>query len=167
VEGWIDVSSRDQLIIWLNDAYAMEKALEEVLERHAKDAEGHPDVHARIMRHIDETRGQAATVRGCIESLGGSPSSAKNALAGIFGAMQGMATKPAKDTMVKNALADFATEQFEIACYKALIQSARALGEEEIALKLTGILRQEEEMAAFLEAKLPVAVSEALAEAQA
>jgi ferritin-like metal-binding protein YciE len=69
--------------------------------------------------------------------------------------------------MVKNALADFATEQFEIACYKALIQSARALGEEEIALKLTGILRQEEEMAAFLEAKLPVAVSEALAEAQA
>ncbi|RKS05127.1 ferritin-like metal-binding protein YciE [Nocardiopsis sp. Huas11] len=159
------MSSREQLIIWLNDAYAMEKALEDVLERHAKDAKDHPDVHERIVRHIEETRGQAETVRGCIESLGGSPSVAKNTFADVLGAMQGVVTKPAKDTMVKNALADFATEQFEIACYRALIHSARVLGEEEIALKLTGILRQEEDMAAFLEEKLPIAVNEVLAQA--
>lgn len=159
------MSSREQLITWLNDAYAMEKALEVTLERHAKDAEDHPDVHARITRHIEETREQAETVRGCVESLGGSVSAGKSALAGFFGAVQGMANKPAKDTMVKNALADFAAEHFEIASYKALIQSARSLGEEQIALKLTRILHQEEDMAAFLEEKLPAAVSETLAHA--
>ncbi|WP_053615376.1 ferritin-like domain-containing protein [Nocardiopsis sp. NRRL B-16309] len=159
------MSSREQLITWLNDAYAMEKALEEVLERHAKDAEDHPEVHARITRHIDETREQAETVRGCIDALGGSVSGAKSAFASMFGAMQGMANKPAGDTLVKNGLADFAAEHFEIASYKALIQAARSLGEEEIARKLTGILHQEEDMAAFLEEKLPDAVSETLAHA--
>ncbi|MFD6951507.1 hypothetical protein A6A08_12190 [Nocardiopsis sp. TSRI0078] len=160
------MDAREQFISWLNDAYAMEKSLEETLERHAKDAEGEPEVHARITRHIDETRSQAETVKGCIESLGGSVSKVKSALSGMMGAAQGMANKPAGDTMVKNALADYAAEHFEIASYRALIESAHALGEEQIALKLTSILHQEEDMARFLEEKLPDAVRGALASAQ-
>jgi ferritin-like metal-binding protein YciE len=160
------VNSREQLIAWLNDAYSMEKSLEETLERHAKDAESDPEVHARITRHIEETREQAETVKGCIESLGGSVSKVKSALAGMMGSVQGMANKPAGDTMVKNALADYSAEHFEIASYRALIEGARALGEEQIALKLTAILHQEEDMARFLEQKLPGAVRTALADAE-
>lgn len=159
------MSSRELVISWLNDAYAMERALEETLERHAKDAESSPEVRARIERHIEETRQQAETVRGCIESLNGSVSGAKSMLANMFGVAQGMANKPAGDTMVKNALADYAAEHFEIASYRGLIEAARQIGEEEIATKLTGILRQEEDMARFLEEKLPVAIREALVEA--
>ncbi|KIH97691.1 hypothetical protein LP52_17875 [Streptomonospora alba] len=159
------MESREHLIAWLNDAYAMEQALEETLERHAKDAEGDdPEVHDRITRHIEETRGQAQTVRGCIESLGGQVSGAKSSFANMFGAMQGMANKPLKDTMVKNALADYAAEHFEIASYRALIEGARHLGEDTVADQLTGILRQEEEMARFLEEKLPAAVRDSLAQ---
>lgn len=157
------MDKREQLIAWLNDAYSMEKSLEETLERHAKDAEGDAEVHARITRHIEETREQAQTVRGCVESLGGSVSKVKSALAGMMGAAQGMANKPAGDTMVKNAIADYAAEHFEIASYRALIEAARGCGEEQIALKLTSILHQEEDMARFLEEKLPVAVRGALA----
>ncbi|WP_199431420.1 YciE/YciF ferroxidase family protein [Qaidamihabitans albus] len=155
------MSSRDQVITWLNDAYAMEQALEETLERHAKDAQGeNEEVHERIQRHIQETRDQAATVRECIESLGGQVSGSKSAFASMFGAMQGNLNKPAGDTMVKNAVADYAAEHFEIATYRALIDAARQIGEEEVSGKLTGILRQEEEMARFLEQQLPGAVRE-------
>ncbi|WP_017571462.1 ferritin-like domain-containing protein [Nocardiopsis halotolerans] len=156
------MNSREQFLDWLNDAYSMEKSLEETLERHAKDAEGDPEVHARITRHIEETRGQAETVKGCIESLGGSVSGVKSALAGMMGAVQGMANRPAGDTMVKNAITDYAAEHFEIASYRALIDTAHELGEEQIALKLTSILHQEEDMARFLEEKLPGAVQGAL-----
>ncbi len=34
----------DSVIKWLNDAYSMENALIQVLENHAEDAEGHPQV---------------------------------------------------------------------------------------------------------------------------
>ena len=91
----------------------------------------------------------------------------KSALASMSGAVQGMMNRPASDTMVKNALADYAAEHLEIASYKALIQAATELGENAVAERLTGILRQEEDMAAFLERQLPVAVSKTLANAEA
>ncbi|MEU0492449.1 ferritin-like domain-containing protein [Nocardiopsis sp. NPDC006139] len=161
------MTSRERLIDWLNDAYAMERSLEETLERHLKDAEGEPEVHARIQRHLEETRRQAETVESCVQSLGGKVSKVKSVFAEMMGAVQGMANKPAKDTLVKNSLADYAAEHFEIACYKALIVAARELGEVGIAERLTGILREEEAMARFLEEKLPHAVRGALADADA
>lgn len=159
------MTSRDKVIDWLNDAHAMEKALEEVLERHAKDAEGDAEVQPRIERHVEETRRQAETVRGCIESLGGKVSGGKETFGKMFGAMQGMANRPMADTMVKNAIADYAAEHFEIASYRALIDACRQIGEEDVAIRLTEILREEEAMAQFLEQKLPGAVQTALADA--
>lgn len=159
--------AKGQLITWLNDAYSMEQALEEVLERHAKDAEGHAEVHERVTRHIEETRRQAETVKGCIEQLGGSVSGSKSAFAKFFGAGQGMMNKPLQDTMVKNAIADYAAEHFEIASYRALITAAEQLGETDIVNRLRQILQQEEDMAGFLERHLSGTVQEQLAGAAA
>lgn len=158
------VSDRDRLVAWLNDAYAMEKALTKVLERHVKDAEGNTEVHERVARHLDDTRNHAAVVKSCIEGVGGSPSAAKAAFATLFGAGQGMLNKPLKDTLVKNAISDYAAEHFEIACYRALIVAADNLGEHAIATQLGGILDQELAMAQFLEEQLPHAVREQLGE---
>ena len=157
------MTSREKVIDWLNDAHAMELALVEVLERHVKDAEGDVEVQSRIDRHVEETRRQAETVQGCIESLGGEVSGGKDMFGKMFGAMQGMANRPMADTMVKNALADYAAEHFEIACYRALIDACEQIGAEDVAVRLTDILREEEAMARFLEQKLPGAVSAALA----
>ncbi|MFC7878760.1 ferritin-like domain-containing protein [Isoptericola sp. NPDC057391] len=159
------MDAREKVIAWLNDAYAMEQALEETLVRHAKDAEDDPEVRSRIEQHVQETRRQAQTVEGCIEALGGSVSGAKSAFGSMFGAMQGMANRPMGDTMLKNALADYAAEHFEIACYRALIDACQSIGEDDVASRLTVILQEEEAMARFLEEKLPGAVAGALADA--
>ncbi|MBE1876061.1 DUF892 family protein [Myceligenerans pegani] len=159
------MTSREKIIDWLNDAHAMELALEENLTRHAKDAEGDAVVQARIEQHVEETRRQAETVRGCIETLGGELSAGKDLFAKMFGAMQGMANRPMADTMVKNAIADYAAEHFEIACYRALIDACEEIDAQDVAVRLTEILREEEAMAKFLEQKLPGAVRTALADA--
>lgn len=147
-------SDSDYLVAWLNDAYAMEKALGEVLERHAKDAEGDAEVHDRIVQHQDETHQQAEIVKSCIEELGGSVSRSKSAFSTLFGAAEGMMNRPVRDTMVKNAIADYSAEQFEIASYRALIVTAEDLGQTSVAAKLRGILDQEIAMAQFLESHL-------------
>ncbi|MBO0826825.1 MAG: ferritin-like domain-containing protein [Streptosporangiales bacterium] len=155
-------NGKGRLVTWLDDAYSMERALEHLLEQHAKDAEGHAEVHERLTRHLEETRRQAETVKGCVEELGGSVSRPKKAFAKFFGAGQAMTNKPLQDTLVKNAIADYAAEHFEIASYRALIDAAEQLGEAEVADKLRPILRQEEDMARFLEQHLPPVVHEQL-----
>lgn len=152
----------DLMIAWLNDAYAMENALVPVLENHARDADAHPNVRSRIERHVEETKQHAELVKGCLERKGEEPSAAKTTMGNVFGAMQAPATGPFRDEEVKNGLVDFATEHFEIAAYRALIAGARQMGDEETARDCERILRDEEEMASFLEENLPTAVRDAI-----
>lgn len=156
-------TDHDLMVAWLNDAYAMETGLVPVLKNHAGDAKHLPEVSARIERHVSETQRHAVLVKQCLELLGAKPSKAKAALGSIMGAMQAPATSAFKDELVKNALADYATEHFEIAAYRALVEGARRLGQEEIARACEEILHEEEDMATFLEASLPLAVQEAMA----
>lgn len=156
------MDQRDTLIGWLNDAHALEKSLEPVLENHAKDAANHPEMAQRIQQHLQETRRHADLVRGCVERLGGSTSTVKNTLGKVTGFFQGLSTEPARDELVKNALSDYAAEHFEIASYRALIAGARALGETEVARVCEEILQDEERMARFLEQNLPMVVQQYL-----
>lgn len=149
---------RETLISWLNDAYALERSLVEVLENHAKDAKDHPQMAQRISQHLEETKMHAERVKECVERLGGSTSSVKTALGKVTGFFQGISTGAAPDELVKNALSDYAAEHFEIASYRALIAAARELGETEVARVCEGILRDEEDMARFLETNLPMVV---------
>lgn len=158
-QGAVGPQSKETLIAWLNDAYAMEQALIPVLENHAKDAEDFPEVAAADRRHLEETRRHAELVRGCIERLGESPSTAKSLLGQMLGAGQSVATGAFRDEVVKNFLSDYAAENFEIASYRALIAAARAVGDEETARVCEEILRDEERdeerMAAWLTESLP------------
>jgi ferritin-like metal-binding protein YciE len=156
---------RELVIDWLNSAYNMEKGLIPILENHAKDADRHPSVRARVEQHVDETRRHADLVKGCLEQLGEEPSKVKGALSGIMGRVQSVATGPFKDEEVKNALSDYATEHFEIAAYRALSEAARAIGEEGIANTCEQICRDEQNMADFLEQNLPNTVRDALGQA--
>jgi ferritin-like metal-binding protein YciE len=160
-----DGPSRDLLVAWLRDAHAMEKGLIPVLENHAKDAKRHPLVRERVERHAEETRRHADLIEGCLERLGEKPSTMKSAIGGIMGSIQSISTGAAKDEEVKNALADYATEHFEIACYRALVEGARALRDEDTARTCEQILEQELDMARFLEQNLPTTVRDALATA--
>ena len=150
---------RDTLIGWLNDAYAMEKGIIPVLENHVKDAEKFPDIQTRLRAHLEQTKRQADQVKMLVERLGGSTSAVKTTMGTIGGFLSGMSTGAAPDELVKNALADYSTEHFEIACYRALIAGGQALGETEVVRVCEQILREEEEMARWLESNLPMVVN--------
>lgn len=114
------MKSYDRLIAWLNDAYAMEQALTQVLERRVKDATSLPSLQQLDERHLAETRRHAALVAGCIEHLGGKTSGIKSALGTAVGTLQAPLTVLAADKLVKNCLADDAAEQFEVISYQAM-----------------------------------------------
>lgn len=154
--------ANELLVAWLNDAHAMEEALIPNLENHAKDAEGHPELQARIRRHIDETRRHAELVRGCIERLGQKPSTAKVVVGKAIGGMAGLSTGAFHDELVKDLLADFAVENLEIASYEALIVAARAIGDEATVDTCRQILADEHAMARVIENNLPGVVRETL-----
>ena len=147
---------------WLNDAYGMETALVQVLQNHVKDAKDHPQLQAGLQQHLEQTRRHAELDKACLERLGESPSTIKSTMANVMGTLQGMATGMAKDELVKNAIADYSTEYFEIASYHALIRTAQELGQPECVLTFQQILREEEDMANWLNEQLPMLVQETL-----
>jgi ferritin-like metal-binding protein YciE len=158
---------RETLLSWLNDAYAMEKGLVQVLENHAKDAKDHPEMHRKITEHLEKTKLHAERVEQCIARLGGSTSTLKTAMGTIAGFFQGRSTGAAPDELVKNGLSDYAAEHFEIASYRALIAGARALGLNDIVQVCEEILRDEEDMARWLDQQLPLMVQEYLGQTAA
>jgi ferritin-like metal-binding protein YciE len=153
--------SNDLVIAWLRDAYAMEKALTPVLENHAKDSK-HPQVRQRIEQHAAETRKHADLVEQCLRQLGEEPSTFKNTIAKVLGGVQSITTSAFKDDEVKNALQDYGTEHFEIACYRSLIEAAKLLNLPDIVRVCEQILKEEEAMARFLEQNLPTTVHDTL-----
>lgn len=155
-------TNSDIFVAWLRDAYAMEKALIPVLENHAKDAAAYPEIRARIEQHVAETREHERLVEQCLRQLGEEPSTTKNVMAKVMGAVQSIATGAFQDEVVKNALQDFGTENFEAACYRALAEAATALSRTELVQIFEKIRREEEAMADFLEQQLPTAIHDTL-----
>lgn len=154
------MAHQETVLNWLNDAYAMEHNLVRVLENHTKDAQGHMEMQAKLQQHLEQTRRHGDLIKSCIERLGGSTSSIKTGMADIMGRVQGASTEVAKDELVKNMLADYASENFEIASYTSLITAATAIGDAETARVCQEILRDEQDMARWIEQQIPVVTQE-------
>lgn len=140
----------DRLISWLQDAHAMEEGIVEVLERQEGHAKDWPDLREKIQDHLKVTRSQAERLEECLDRLESGTSSIKSGASNMIGALQGMSTSVADDTVIKDALQMYATEHFEIACYLSLITTAQEAQEDEIVEVLDEILREEEEMAEWV-----------------
>ena len=141
----------------------MEQAGIVTLENHAAAAQSYPKVQSKLREHAEATRRHADLVEGCIERLGSRPSALKEAIGTVMGKVQGVANLPAKDTVVKNALGDLAAENFEIASYRSLVAAAEQAGDVETADVCRRILGEEEEMASWLAAQIPVITQQFLA----
>lgn len=150
-------------LAWLNEAYAMEKEVAEILERHAKQAEGHPNIQSKILEHMYLTHSQRERVKACLERNGGHISTLKEMVADLIDGVIGMGSGTAKDRLLKNAIAEYAIEHYEIASYKALMTAAEALNDQETARVCRDILLEEQEMAGWLDQNLPVDTHLALA----
>ena len=150
----------DMLRTWLKDAYAMEKGIVEVLEKQIPQFDDMPDAQAKIRQHIDVTKSHADRVRGCVEQLGDNVSHVKSGMANFLGTVQGLSTMMADDKVVKNAMADYAVEHFEIASYMAIVAACREMGHDDIAGICEKIIDEEMEMANWLKKQLPMVVKE-------
>ncbi len=156
------MNTQEQLVNWLKDAYSAEQALVPVLENHANDAKDYPQIQGRLREHVEETRRHAELVQGCIERLGGDVSTIKTGLASAFGTLKELPMTVSNDEIIKNALADYASEHFEIASYTALIATAQQVGDAQTALVCQEILRDEEAMQGWLQQQLPLLVQQFL-----
>lgn len=148
------MTKREQFIQWLGDAHAMEVGIVSTLEKHIADAKGQPKVRSALVKHLAETKRHATAMKKALASLGGSHPYLKEGVSKVANLVAGLVTTVAKDTGVKNAIADFATEHFEIACYKSLIVTATLLGERKIAAMCRAILKEEQAMAKTLDSQL-------------
>jgi ferritin-like metal-binding protein YciE len=145
------MTKHEQFIQWLGDAHAMEVGIISTLEKHITDANEFPKLKAALTNHLQETKRHAAEMKKALESLERTHPVIKEGVSKIVSLVAGLATSAAKDTVIKNGIADFATEHFEIACYTSLILTATELGETRIATVCRGILKEEKAMAKTLE----------------
>ncbi|KPL91484.1 DUF892 family protein [Herpetosiphon geysericola] len=150
------MSHQATVIGWLKDAYALETSLIPALKKHAHDLEQLPAAHSRIEQHIAETERHADLVKACLERLGDDPSLLKAGMANLSGMAKEVPMALAADTIVKNALSDYASEQFEIACYTSLLASAQIIGDQQLASACQEILADEQAMAQWLAEQIPM-----------
>ncbi len=153
------MAHEELLNAWLKDAYSMEMGLVPVLKQHADDAKDLPAVQRRDEQHVEETKRHAEMVKACIERRGDNVSSVKTAIGGMVGTVQSVATAPFGDEPVKNALSDFAAENFEVASYRALIDAAEQLGDTQTAQVCRQIMQEDMAMAKWIEQNMSSVVN--------
>ena len=153
---------REDVIDWLSDAYAMERGLQVMLRKQAENDEAHPAIRERARIHLDETKEHARRLERCLELLGSSASSVKSATGQTIEMGKGLMSKMARDERVKDFLAAYGAEYFEVACYKSLIAGARLARETEIVPLLESNLREDRAMAEWLDANVEVVTADYL-----
>ena len=98
-------------ITGLKNAHALENQALELMNRQVERIENYADIKARLQQHIQETHEQIARLERVLESLGESRSVLKDNALSLIGNMA------AQDEIIKNSIANFAFENYEIAAY--------------------------------------------------
>ncbi|WP_026616609.1 ferritin-like domain-containing protein [Ensifer aridi] len=144
-------TANENLLAWLRDAHAMEEQAITMLTSQSRRLENYPELKARIDRHLQETRDQAAMLERCLERLNGGASTIKDITGKIVAFGQGLSGLFVDDEVVKGSLASYTFEHMEIASYKILIAAADYAGDQETKRVCETILQQEVAMAEWLE----------------
>lgn len=144
-------SYRDTYVTGLVNARALETQAIELISRQLDRLQNYPEVEAALRSHLAETEEQRRRLDMLLESLGTSHSSVKDFITGLMGNMAAMGHVPMQDEIIKNSLANYAFEHFEIASYKSLLTLADLAGHAKAPAELTQSLREEERMAQWCE----------------
>jgi ferritin-like metal-binding protein YciE len=148
--------TQDEILVdWLSDAYAMESGQIPVLSDHIKDAGHHAEVRTRLQQHLDATRRHADLLGRLIEQCGGKVPAVKATMGKVTGVIHAVAGSGGRARLLKNLILDYSTEYFEVGCYTALIEAAMLSGHGELIPALEEVLEEEEDMAGWIEDRLP------------
>lgn len=149
------MKTKQELIEWLRDAYAMERAMEIALQKQIASESVALVVREQLTAHLGETQRHAIAVAGCLKRLGTDTSTMKTVFAQGLELIRGAGTAFAGDSRVKDLLTTCAAEHFEIACYTALRAGAERFGVADVIQTCDIILKDERRMADWLEGNLP------------
>lgn len=144
----------ERLMEWLRDAHAMEEQSEQMLESTCDRLENYPELRERLDAHRAVSRRHADIVRQCIERRGGSRSTVKDTAAKLMAFAQGASGLFVGDEVVKAMLATSTFEQMKISSYEILKAAARAAGDSETQRACEESLREEQQMADWIEDNL-------------
>ena len=146
--------TREIFIAGLRNAHAMEKQALSIMRPQLSRIENYPEVAERLEQHIAETEGQIGRLDQLLEGLDDSSSTIKDAALSAAGAMAALGHTVAGDEIIKNSLANFAFENYEIAAYNSLIALAEAGMFDQAIDLLQQNLSEEEAMAEWLSQNL-------------
>ncbi|MFN3847716.1 MAG: DUF892 family protein [Paracoccaceae bacterium] len=110
--------------------------------------------HARITRHLDETRNQARRLEVALQSCDSAPSMIKDAVLSAMGLGQSSVQGFSDDAVLKAVVADMMTEHLEIATYRTLLVMADLAGRSDLRPALETSLHEEEQMADWFDQHL-------------
>ncbi|MFL6525706.1 MAG: ferritin-like domain-containing protein [Nitrososphaera sp.] len=148
----------NRLLIYLNDALAMENASVERLQRMIKETDIE-ELKVVIQHHLDETRQQQRRLEEIITNLGGKPTEESAGLPiltspkSIAEDMENKATTA--EWQLKYAEQDALIENTEIVGYDMLIQWAIKVNVDKVIPVLMQNLKEEEDMRMWLRANTP------------
>jgi ferritin-like metal-binding protein YciE len=141
-------NSQERLLRYLEDAWAIEKALVGSLKDMA-DATEDPRVSALFLEHAQVTHDQEERLEARIRALGSDVNRAKGVVNTVLGKMSELANMfhDEEDKTTQNLIKGFATENFETGMYEALRAYASAIGDTETATLAQELMQQEKEAA--------------------
>jgi ferritin-like metal-binding protein YciE len=146
---------RKLLVKCLEDIYALESHLVQMLNDHAKDAQQEPTIRQKIEQHVRETELHRDRVEQRLNALGGSKPGFKATLSNVMGQVLGAAAGGRANPLAKNACDEYAAEQLEIASYVELITLAQTIGDVDTLRTAQLNLRDEVSMEQWLIQQIP------------
>jgi len=138
----------------LHNAHAMETQAIQLLTRQVERLENYPELEARLRAHLEESKMQRTRLEEVMHDLDEQHSALKEAVLGIGGNFAALAHTAASDEIIKNTLANYMFEHFEIAAYKSLIAMSEFLGHPAGTAAARACLAEEEAMAAWIDERI-------------
>jgi len=143
--------AQEVYVTGLRNQHAVEKQAVQLLERQVERLQNYPEMEARMRAHIAESEQQAQRLQELLSQFGATNSTLKDMGLQFMGNMAALAHAPAPDEVMKNTLANFAFEHYEIASYKSLLTLAEAVGDQSGLSALRTSLQEEEAMARWID----------------
>lgn len=147
---------REVFVSGLKNAHAVEHQALALMDRQIDRAKNFTEVADMLKAHRVETEQQIERLEGLLDGFGESPSGLKDAALSLSGNMAALGHMFADDEILKNAFANFAFENFEVASYRGLILLARHGGYSAAYDPLSTSLDEEMRMAAWVDQSLPL-----------
>ncbi len=147
---------RELFVTGAVNLHAVEKQALSIMTPQIARIEHYPEVADRLRLHVDETNNQIARLDEILDGLGTSASGLKDTALSFSGTMAALTHSVAGDEIVKNSFANYAFEHFEIAAYKSLLTMAEDGGFGSATSLLQQSLREEQDMAAWIDEALPM-----------